>query len=55
MKTLLTAAVLAAGLMSISVTAADARPHHGWNHHRHCVTWGWRHHHRDRWCRRWGW
>ncbi|MEI9991574.1 MAG: hypothetical protein WDM86_16205 [Rhizomicrobium sp.] len=56
MKTLLTAAVLAVGLMGVTVTAADAYPHHhGWGHHRHCTSWGWRHHHRDRWCRGWGW
>ncbi|MEI9988414.1 MAG: hypothetical protein WDM86_00100 [Rhizomicrobium sp.] len=26
------------------------RHHHGYRHHRRCVSWGYRHH-----CRRWGW
>ncbi|MEI9886623.1 MAG: hypothetical protein WDN08_09010 [Rhizomicrobium sp.] len=57
MKSVLVAAALVVGMLGATTGAADARPHHGsgWGHHRHCVAWGWRHHHRDRYCRRWGW
>ena len=27
--------------------------HVGEQHHRRCVSWGWRHHHTERFCRRW--
>jgi hypothetical protein len=26
---------------------------HDGHHARRCHTWGWRHHHHDRYCRRW--
>lgn len=26
---------------------------HVGGHHRHCASWGWRHHHSERFCRAW--
>jgi len=57
MKKIITAAALVVGLIGVSMSAAEAYPHHGWHHHgghRHCTGWGWHHHH-ERFCRGWGW